>query len=197
MPTGLDGQLGQDAGGPEVAGLLVGTLAVFRHRPPLVVVDHHRIRGFLLDADVEDVFDEGATGLDHLGHLEATRHGHHLNGILAGEQEVAGVQEVQDDGEALHGCHVQVRDGSLVTVLALRQAVEGLEVAAPSNQDVLVCLEHLVTYYYVDVTEDAALALLVQLLQQLVAVGVLIGLVSIVLHLWALHVLWPFHLLVE
>lgn len=197
MSTGLDGQLGQDAGGPEVAGLLVGTRAVFRHRPALVVVDHHGVRGFLLDAYVEGIFDEGATGLDHLSHLEVTRHGHHLDGILAGEKEVTGVQEVQDDRKALHGRHIQVRDRSLVTALALRQAVEGLEVAAPGNQDVLVCPEHLAAHHDVDVAKDAALALLVQLLQKLVAVRVLVGLVPVVLHLWALHIFRPFHLLVE
>jgi len=43
-----------------------------------------------------------------------------------------------------------------------------------------VCAEHPVRDDDVDVTEDATFALLVQLLEKLVAVGVLIGLVAVV-----------------
>lgn len=121
----------------------------------------------------------------NLWHLEVTRDGHHLNGILACEQQVPRVEKVQDNGEALHSSNIQVCDGGLVRRLAFGQTVEGFEVAAARHQDVLVCAEHPVRDDDVDVTEDATFALLVQLLEKLVAVGVLIGLVAVVF-LWAI-----------
>ncbi|KAG7263053.1 hypothetical protein CRUP_037897 [Coryphaenoides rupestris] len=96
-------------------------------------------------------------------------HRHHLDGVLAGQQQVARVKEVQDDREALDGGQLQVRRLVVVVVLvlALGQAVEGLEEAAAGHQDVLVRAEHLAAHHDVDVAEDPAAPLLVELLQQL------------------------------
>lgn len=124
---------------------------------------------FVFHADVQGGFDEVLAVVDDIVHLQVAGCGHDLDHIVAGEIQLTGVDEIQDDGEGLGAEDVEGGvDGVGQPVRSLGQ--KHAEVATAGEQDIAVGPEELALHQHTAVTEQLLAALLVELLEQVALV---------------------------
>lgn len=121
---------------------------------------------FIFHTDVQGGLDEVLAVADDVVHLQVAGCRHNFNHIVTGEVQLAGVDEIQDDGEGLGAEDVEGGVDRVIGPLGQQHA----EVAAAGVQNIAVSPEELALHQHTAVTEKLLATLLVELLQHVALV---------------------------